>query len=96
LYLICRFYQHYTVTRHRWNCQELLKKYIIFRSALIHVLAHFQNFPNLEHTCTLLTIIHRVHKQYIFDFEKFPVITSLYTFRKRKCIHPRGTECLPF
>jgi hypothetical protein len=29
-------------------------------------------------------IIHRVHKQYIFDFEKFPVITSLYTFRKRK------------
>ena len=31
---------NYTVTRHRWNCQEL--KYIIFRSALIHVLAHFQ------------------------------------------------------
>jgi hypothetical protein len=30
------------------------------------------------------------------DFEKFPVITSLYAFRKRKCIHPRGTECLPF
>jgi hypothetical protein len=36
---------NYTVTRHRWNCQEL--KYIIFRSALvlgsalIHVLAHF-------------------------------------------------------
>jgi hypothetical protein len=23
----------------------------------------------------LLTIIHCVHKQYIFDFEKFPVIT---------------------
>ena len=41
-------------------------------------------------------IIHHVHKQYIFDFEKFPVITSLYTFRNRKCIHPRGTECLPF
>ena len=37
---------NYTVTRHRWNCQEL--KYRIFRSALalssalIHVLAHFQ------------------------------------------------------
>ena len=37
---------NYTVTRHRWNCQEL--KYIIFHSALvlsstlIHVLAHFQ------------------------------------------------------
>ena len=37
---------NYTVTRHRWNCQEL--KYIIFRSVLalsstlIHVLAHFQ------------------------------------------------------
>jgi Holliday junction resolvasome RuvABC ATP-dependent DNA helicase subunit len=37
---------NYTVTRHRWNCQEL--KYIIFRSALalssplIHVLAHLQ------------------------------------------------------
>jgi hypothetical protein len=27
-------------TRHRWNCQEL--KHRIFRSALIHVLAHFQ------------------------------------------------------
>jgi hypothetical protein len=37
---------NYTVTRHRWNCREL--KYRIFRSALalssalIHVLAHFQ------------------------------------------------------
>ena len=31
---------NYAVTRHRWNCQEL--KYIIFRSALIYVLAHFQ------------------------------------------------------
>jgi hypothetical protein len=31
---------NYTVTRHRWNCQEL--KYRIFRSAIIHVLAHFQ------------------------------------------------------
>jgi hypothetical protein len=37
---------NYTVTRHRWNCQEL--KHRIFRSALalssalIHVLAHFQ------------------------------------------------------
>ena len=33
---------NYTVTRHRWNCQEL--EYIIFHSALalIHVLAHFQ------------------------------------------------------
>ena len=37
---------NYTVTRYRWNCQEL--KYRIFRSALalisalIHVLAHFQ------------------------------------------------------
>ena len=31
---------NYTVTRHRWNCQEFT--YIIFRSALIHVLAHFQ------------------------------------------------------
>ena len=37
---------NYTVTRHRWNCQEL--KYRNFRSALalsstlIHVLAHFQ------------------------------------------------------
>ena len=31
-----------TVTRHRWNCQELSKKYIIFHSTLIHVLAHFQ------------------------------------------------------
>ena len=31
---------NYTVTRHRCNYQEL--KYIIFRSALIHVLAHFQ------------------------------------------------------
>ena len=28
---------NYTVTRHRWNCQELLKRYIIFRSALIHI-----------------------------------------------------------
>ena len=26
---------NYTVTRHRWNCQEL--KYIIFRSALAHL-----------------------------------------------------------
>ena len=34
--------------------------------------------------------------QYIFVFEKFPVITSLYTFRRRKRIHPRGTACLPF
>jgi hypothetical protein len=33
---------NYTVTRHRWNCQEL--KYIMFCSALalIHVLSHFQ------------------------------------------------------
>jgi hypothetical protein len=31
---------NYTVTRHRWNCQEL--KYRIFRSGLIDVLAHFQ------------------------------------------------------
>ena len=31
---------NYTVTRHRWNCQEL--KYRSFRSTLIHVLAHFQ------------------------------------------------------
>jgi hypothetical protein len=31
---------NYTVTRHRWICQKL--KYRIFRSALIHVLAHFQ------------------------------------------------------
>jgi hypothetical protein len=31
---------NYTVTRHRRNCQEL--KYRIFRSVLIHVLAHFQ------------------------------------------------------
>jgi hypothetical protein len=31
---------NHTVTRHRWNCQEL--KYRILRSALIHVLAHFQ------------------------------------------------------
>ena len=31
---------NYTVTRHRWNCREL--KYRIFRSAIIHVLAHFQ------------------------------------------------------
>ena len=32
----------YTVTRHRWNCQELKNR--IFRStlALIHILAHFQ------------------------------------------------------
>jgi hypothetical protein len=65
----------------------------------VHLRIHitvYANFPNSERTCTLLTIIHRVHKQYIFDFEKFPVITSLYTFWKRKCIHPRGTECLPF
>jgi hypothetical protein len=33
---------NYTGTRYSWNCQELLKKYIIFRSVLIHVLAHFQ------------------------------------------------------
>ena len=33
---------NYTVTRHRWYCQKLLKKNIIFRSMLIHVLAHFQ------------------------------------------------------
>ena len=25
-----------------------------------------------------------------------PAITSLYTFRRRERIHPRGTECLPF
>jgi hypothetical protein len=31
---------NYTVTRHRWNYQEL--KYRILSSALIHVLAHFQ------------------------------------------------------
>ena len=65
----------------------------------VHLRIHIAvqaNFPNSERTCTLLAIIHRVNKQYIFDFEKFPVITSLYTFRKRKCIHPRGTECLPF
>jgi hypothetical protein len=31
---------NYTVTRHRWNSQEL--KYRIFLRALIHVLAHFQ------------------------------------------------------
>ena len=31
-----------------------------------------------------------------YVFEKFPVITSLYTFRRRERIHPRGTECLPF
>ena len=37
----------------------------------------------------LLTIIHRVHKQYIFDFEKFPLITSLYTF-ERESVYIRG------
>ena len=31
-----------------------------------------------------------------FVFEKFLVITFLYTFRRRERIHPRGTECLPF
>ena len=31
-----------------------------------------------------------------FLSEKFPVIISLYTFRRRERIHPRGTECLPF
>jgi hypothetical protein len=31
---------NYTVTRHRWNRQEL--KYRIFCSAIIHVLVHFQ------------------------------------------------------
>jgi hypothetical protein len=31
---------NYTVTRHRWNCQELKNR--IFRSALIHVLVLFQ------------------------------------------------------
>jgi hypothetical protein len=35
-----QWFLNYTVTRHRWNCQEL--KYIIFRNALIRVLAHFQ------------------------------------------------------
>ena len=35
-----QWFLNYTVTRHRCNCQEL--KYIIFRSALIHALAHFQ------------------------------------------------------
>ena len=34
--------------------------------------------------------------QYIFVFEKFPVITSLNTFRRREHIHPKGTESLPF
>ena len=38
----------------------------------------------------------RVHWQYSFVFEKFPVITPLYTFRMRERMHPRGTECLPF
>ena len=31
-----------------------------------------------------------------FLSEKFPVITSIYTFRRRERIQPRGTECLPF
>ena len=31
-----------------------------------------------------------------FLSEKFPVITSLYTFRRRESIHLRGTEYLPF
>ena len=42
-------------------------------------------FPNSERTCTLLTIIHRVHKQYIFDFEKFPVMTVQLTAYTDKC-----------
>jgi hypothetical protein len=37
----------------------------------------------------------RVHNN-TFLSEKFHVITSLYTFRRRERIHPRGTECLPF
>jgi hypothetical protein len=38
---------NYAVTRHRWNWQEL--KYIIFRSALIHALAHFQRSDQSVH-----------------------------------------------
>ena len=40
---------NYTVTRHIWNCQEL--KYIIFRNALIHVLAHFQRTCSQNYFC---------------------------------------------
>ena len=37
----------------------------------------------------------RIHNTF-FVFEKFPVITSLYTFRRRERIHTKGTECLLF
>ena len=47
----------------------------------------FQIRSVLVQSCTKLCI---------FVFEKFHVITSLYTFRRRERIHPRGTECLPF
>ena len=37
---------NYTVTRHRWNCQELknriFRRALALSSALVHVLAHFQ------------------------------------------------------
>ena len=52
---------NYSVTRHRWNCGELKNR--IFRSAIIHVLAHFQR------TCSQIYFrfsSYLLHKPHLF------------------------------
>jgi hypothetical protein len=62
---------NYAVTRHRWNCQEL--KYIILRSTLIHVLAHFQRT-----TCS--QIYFRFSSYLLRKLHLFVILTAIRWF----------------
>ena len=49
---------NYTVTRHRWNCQELLKKYIFFVASLFMFLLIFnKRIPKFTFVLVLWFII---------------------------------------
>jgi hypothetical protein len=82
------------IKQYIFNCKYFQKKL-----SLVTMQRKIQSLYNIEKSIAIknkkidffnqiwtVTIIHHVHKQYNFDFEKFPVITSLYTFQKRKCI----------
>ena len=94
---------NYTVTRHRWNCQELIKKYIIFRSALIHVLAHFQRttcsqnyFRFSSYLWRKTAFICNIDRDWMI-YRKLPIISLLTSMlRKASFRYPSDVYALSF
>ena len=106
--LICQS-SHNAIYEHIWyeNYAELQISFVfafftLWKRVKTHVLS--DQSVHITHTYCCVSklskfgayLYSRVHNNTIFVFEKFPVITSLYTFRRRERIHPRGTEYLPF